>query len=78
VLVNLDYAEQVMFDGHIVRNPMEIIFTMCMFLLYWAGLQAEVIKEQVVQRTGELMKITTEITKKTKMDAGGSRPMIGD
>jgi hypothetical protein len=32
----------------------------------------------VVQRTGELMKMAAEMTKKVKMDAGGSRAMIGD
>jgi hypothetical protein len=31
---------KVTFDGHIVRNPMEPIFIMCAFVLYWAGLQA--------------------------------------
>jgi hypothetical protein len=69
---------KVTFDGHIVRNPMEPIFIMCAFVLYWAGLQADGIRGQVVQRTGELMKMAAEMTKKTKMDAGGSQVRIGD
>jgi hypothetical protein len=43
---------------------MEPIFIMCAFVLYWAGLQADGIKGQVVQRTGELMKMAAEMTKK--------------
>jgi hypothetical protein len=30
---------KVTFDGHIMRSSMEVVFIMCSFLPYWAGLE---------------------------------------
>ena len=32
---------KVTFDNHVVRSPLEAVFTACSFMLYWAGLLKE-------------------------------------
>ena len=33
--------DKVTFDKHVVRSPLEAVFTACSFMMYWAGLLKE-------------------------------------
>jgi hypothetical protein len=67
---------KVTFDGQIVRNPMEAVFTMCSFLMCWqVSKQAT---SRVVRDIQEIMNRTVKLSKKAKMDNAGARAMISD
>jgi hypothetical protein len=57
---------RVTFDGHVMQFPTEAIFVVCSFLIYWAGLQLEEIKELMVQGSEKLMRMAAEFTKRIK------------
>jgi hypothetical protein len=42
---------KVTFDGYTLKSPIEVVFTICSCLLYWARLQANDDKEKVVAGT---------------------------
>jgi hypothetical protein len=70
--------KKVTFDGYTLKSPIEVVFTMCSCLLYWAGLQANDDKEKVVARTRKLMKLAADVARRTKVDDVQDPAMIGD
>jgi hypothetical protein len=52
---------KVTFDGHIMRSSMEVVFIMCSFLPYWAGLQTAEVKEKLIHGTKKPMKIDDDV-----------------
>ena len=52
---------KVTFEGHVVRSPFEIVFTVCSFLLYWSGLQGNDDKAELAEGAKKLMKLATAL-----------------
>jgi hypothetical protein len=66
---------KVTFEKHIFRSPSEIIFYTISMLLYWAGLQKEVDKEQLTGGAKKLMHSAT-IAFSAPFAASGNRQML--
>lgn len=49
------------FEGKIIKNPLEIICHACVPMNYWAGLYAEVDKEQLVDGTNLMLKLAKDL-----------------
>jgi hypothetical protein len=56
----------------VVRSPFEAVFTVCSFLLYWAGLQAGDDKDKLTDGARKLMSLAAEVVKLGAGRAGGS------
>jgi hypothetical protein len=63
---------KVTFEKHVVRSPVEAVFTVCSFLLYWAGLQAGDDKDKLTDGARKLMSLAAEVVKLGAGRAGGS------
>jgi hypothetical protein len=50
------------FENHVVKSPVEAVFTICSFLLYWAGLQVGDDKDKLVDGARKLMKLAASVT----------------
>jgi hypothetical protein len=44
-------------ENYILRSPLEAVFTMCSFLLYWAGLQTSDGKNLMIEGTRKMKKL---------------------
>jgi hypothetical protein len=64
------------FDNHNMRSPLEAVFTLCSFVMYWAGLQATDDKNQMMMGAGRLMEMAAEMAKQSRTRA--SRALISD
>jgi hypothetical protein len=61
---------QITFDKKVVRSPMIMVFVMCAFLRYWAGLYNEVDKGKIVAGADQMMRKASELASQV---AGVSR-----
>jgi hypothetical protein len=66
------------FDSYNMRSPSEAVFTMCSFVMYWAGLQTDEDKAQVLMGAGKLMEMATELARQTRTEARRGCSLIGD
>lgn len=57
---------KVTFDNHVVRSPVEAIFTVCSFMLYWAGLLKGADKDVFQGGVRVLMKEATTLARQMK------------
>lgn len=69
VLGHLDLEEQSTFDGHAVRSLVEAVFTVCSFMLYWAGLLKDADKDVFQGGVRVLMKEATTLARQMKLVA---------
>jgi hypothetical protein len=66
------------FGNYNMRSPSEAVFTMCSFVMYWAGLQTSEDKAQVLMGAGKLMEMATELARQTRTEARCGCSLIGD
>jgi hypothetical protein len=58
---------RVTFEKYITRNPTQVVFTVCSFLLYWTRLQKEGDKEILGENTRKLMKVAAEMAEREEI-----------
>jgi hypothetical protein len=66
------------FDNYNMRSPYEAVFTMCSFVMYWAGLQTAEDKAQLLMGAAKLMEMVTEMARQTRTEARREFALIGD
>jgi hypothetical protein len=66
------------FDGYVLRTPLEIVFTLCSFLMYWPGLQNAGIKDQVMEGTKKLMKLVADVATRSRVQGEQVVIYLGD
>jgi hypothetical protein len=65
-------------DAYALRTTLEIVFTMCSFLMYWSGLQNAGRKDQVMEGTKKLMKLAADVARRSKTDGEQVVVRLGD
>ena len=66
---------KVTFDNHIVRSPLEAVFTACSFLLYWAGLLKE---EERAKRQAGVKRLAHAAAALADRSLPRGRSLLGD
>ena len=49
------------FDGKVIKNPLEIIYHACALMIYFSGLYAELDRYQLVEGTNTMLRVAKEI-----------------
>jgi len=49
------------FDGKMIKNPLEIICHACALMIYWSGLYAELDRDQLVEGANTMLRVAKEI-----------------